>query len=301
MQHPPLRFVQAGRGVTPEDIEHVRTVVADFPGLSRRELAHSICEHWEWVTASGQYRLQACLKMLERLERHGMLVLPAKQRGGRPPERRPAWTERTAVGQALEGQLKEVKPVRLELAVGREACELWNEYVDRHHMLRYQRPFGCTLRYFIASSRGTLGCALLAGAAKSIGVRDGWIGWNGQQRLNNLPWVVNNTRFLIFSWVRVKHLASHVLGQLARRLSQDWEEHWGYRPVLLETFVNPAHFDGTCYRAAGWTLLGKTTGRGLRRGQRAYTTTPKLLYVRPLVRNFRELLCSSELVGRVST
>ena len=189
----------------------------------------------------------------------------------------------------------------LELVASREARELWNEYVDRHHMLGYQRPFGCTLRYFIVSPRGPLGCVLLAGAAKSIGVRDAWIGWKDQQRLNNLPWVVNNTRFLIFGWVRVKHLASHILGQLVRRLPQDWEAHWGYRPVLLETFVDPAHFDGICYRAAGWTLLGKTTGRGFRRGRRAYTTTPKLIYVRPLVRNFREGLCSSKLMGRAST
>ncbi len=301
MSRSPLRLVQSGRDMTPEDVEHIRTVVADFPALSRRELAHTVCEHLGWMTASGMYKLQACLKMLEELERLGMLALPAKRNGGRPPESKPAWTHRTAPGAVLEGQLNDVKPVDLELAVGKEAIGLWNEYVDRHHMLGYQRPFGCTLRYFVTSPRGCLGSVLLAGAAKSIAVRDVWIGWSERQRLNNLPWVVNNTRFLIFGWVRVKHLASHVLGQLARRLPRDWEAHWGYRPALLETFVDPAHFEGTCYRAAGWSLLGKTTGRGLRRGRRAYTTTPKLLYVRPLVQNFRELLCSNKLVGRAST
>ena len=201
----------------------------------------------------------------------------------------------------VEGQLSDVQPVSLELAVAKETRDLWNEYVDRHHMLGYQRPFGCTLRYFIDSPRGILGCALMAGAAKSIRVRDTWIGWNNKQRINNLPWVVNNTRFLVFDWIRVKHLASHVLSQIARRLPRDWEAHWGYRPVLLETFVDPAHFAGTCYRAAGWTLLGRTTGRGLRRGQRGYTTTPKLLYARPLEKRFREMLCSDKLVGRAST
>lgn len=300
MQRPSTRFVQAGRELTSEDIEHVRTVIADFPALSRRELAHTVCEHLGWMTASGRYKLQACLKMLDKLERLGTLALPAKRKGGRPPESKRAWTQRTAPGAKIEGQLNDVKPVDLKLVVDRETRELWNEYVDRHHMLGYQRPFGCTLRYFVVSPRGTLGCVLLAGAAKSIAARDAWIGWNDQHRLNNLPWVVNNTRFLIFGWVRVKHLASHILGQLARRLQRDWEAHWGYRPMLIETFVDPAHFEGTCYRAAGWTLLGQTTGRGLRRGQRTYTTTPKLIYVRPLVRNFRDALCSSTLVGRAS-
>ncbi len=296
-----VAFVQGGREVTWQDVEHAQTVVRQCANLSRDQLALTLCEHWGWVTATGRARRQACRKMLEQLEAQGLLCLPARRHEGRRAESNPAWTERTVPGAVLEGQLNDVKPVGLKLVVDRETRELWNEYVDRHHMLGYQRPFGCTLRYFITSPRGILGCVLLAGSAKSIGVRDAWIGWNKKQRLNNLPWVVNNTRFLIFGWVRVKHLASHILGQLVRRMPQDWEAHWGYRPVLVETFVDPAHFAGTCYRAAGWTLLGKTTGRGLRRGRRAYTTTPKLLYVRPLVRNFREVLCSSTLVGRAST
>lgn len=296
-----VAFVQNGREITWQDVEHVQEVVRQCASLSRDELALTICEHWEWVAATGRARRQACRKMLERLEVKGMLRLPARRQEGKRIEREVEWTEKTAPGAILEGRLNDVKPVSLELVVGKETRDLWNECVDRHHMLGYQRPFGCTLRYFIASSRGTLGCVLLAGAARSIAVRDTWIGWSKGQRLNNLAWVVNNTRFLIFDWVRVKHLASHILGQLVRRLPQDWEVHWGYRPVLLETFVDPAHFDGTSYRAAGWTLLGKTTGKGLRRGLRAYTTTPKLLYVRPLVRNFREVLCSNKLLGRAST
>ncbi len=295
-----VAFVQSGREFTWQDVEHAQTVVRQCANLSRDQLALTLCQHWEWVTATGRAKRQACRKMLERLEAEGLLRLPARRQEGRRTESKPTWTAKTDPRRAIEGQLINVKPVGLELVVGREARGLWNEYVDRHHMLGYQRPFGCTLRYFITSPRGILGCVLMAGAAKSIGVRDAWIGWDKKQRLNNLPWVVNNTRFLLFGWVQVKHLASHILGQLVRRLPRDWEAQWGYRPLLLETFVDPAHFAGTCYRAAGWTVLGKTTGQGLRRGRRVYTTTPKLLFVRPLVQNFREELCSSKLVGRAS-
>ena len=193
----------------------------------------------------------------------------------------------------------EVRPVELAKVCDREAIGLWNEYVDRYHPLGYRKPFGFRMRYFIQSAHGYLGCVLLSGAAKSLGVRDGWITWTDAERLKNLPWVINNSRFLVFPWVCVQHLASHVLGQLARRVREDWEEQFGYQPVLMETFVNPAHFAGTCYRAAGWTLLGHTTGEGLRRPGREYTTTPKQILVRPLVRDFREQLCSDRLLEMV--
>jgi len=293
-------YVQCGREVTAKDVEHLREVVSLCSELSRDELAHTICEHWEWVTASGKHKLQACLKLLDKLEQQGELQLPAKRHGGSPKHQKPGRMERTAPRPEITGPLAEVRPVTLEVVSGRKAKELWNEYVDRYHYLGYQRPFGCRVRYFVVSDRGALGCVLLAGASKSLGVRDNWIGWSDQQRLRNLPWVINNTRFLIFPWVQVRHLASHVLGQLARRVRTDWEQRWGYQPVLMETFVDPERYRGISYQAAGWTLLGPTTGEGLRRPGRSYQTTPKLLFVRPLVRDFREQLCSTQLKGRAS-
>lgn len=291
-------FVQCGRAISPTDVEHIKAVVEDCSGLSREELARTICEHWEWVTASGGHKVQACLKLLAKLEEGGEIKLPAKRLGGRPREGRPSWTERTDPGPEILGQLADVRPVELELVRDKEAMGLWNEYLDRYHYLGFRRPFGCWLRYFVVCGQGQLGCVLLAGAAKSMGVRDQWIGWTEQQRVKNLPWVVSNSRFLLFPWVRIKHLASHVLGQLARRVRADWDERWGYRPLLMETFVDPARFEGTCYRAAGWTMLGQTTGKGLRRPGRQYTTTPKIIYVRPLVRDFRQQLCSDKLAKR---
>jgi len=146
--------------------------------------------------------------------------------------------------------------------------------------------------------RGLLGCLLFAGAAKALGIHDKWIGWEDNDRLRNLAWVINNTRFLIFKWVRVKALASHVLGQVGRRIREDWNERWGYRSVLMETFVDPGRYHGSCYKASNWEHLGMTTGKGLVRKGKKYTTTPRMIFVKPLAKDFRFLLCSDQLKGR---
>ena len=139
---------------------------------------------------------------------------------------------------------------------------------------------------------------LLSGASKALNVRDHWIGWDARQRMKNLPWVLTNNRLLVFPWVQVPNLASHVLGQLARRVGDDWQQRWGYRPVLLETFVDPQRFHGSCYRGAGWEALGHTTGEGLVRAGKAYQTDPKLIFVKPLQADFRRLLCADPIKAR---
>ena len=168
----------------------------------------------------------------------------------------------------------------------------------RYHYLGYKKPFGYTLRYFIKNKEDYLGCALFSGAAKAIGVRDRFIGWTPEQRLRNLAWVINNSRFLIFPWVKVKNLASYVLGRIAREIRGHWEVIWGYQPVLLETFVDPLRYNGSCYRGAGWEDLGMTTGQGLVRKGKSYKTQPKKMFIKALVKNYQELLCSNILVGR---
>ena len=295
-------IVGCGRKITAQEIESARETVRLCGGLSRRELAETICEHWGWVTASGSLKRTACLNVLEDLERKGELHLPPKQKKPSTECVRGArHTKRTAApDEVLIGKLADVSPVRLEMVEGRDRAKLWNEYLDRHHYLGYSKPFGCTIRYFIVCDRGLLGCALVAGAARALKARDEWIGWSRARRQQNLPWVINNTRFLIFPWVEVRCLASHVLGQLARRVRSDWEHRWGYEPLLLETFVDPAEYSGTCYRAAGWIELGRTTGQGLRRKGCAYTTTPKRIYVKPLSKDFRERLCAGALQGKVA-
>jgi hypothetical protein len=159
--------------------------------------------------------------------------------------------------------------------------------------LGYNKPFGYWGRYLMTAGEHRLGCLLLGGPARALAGRDRWIGWDPGHRRRNLSWVLNNSRFLIFPWVEVPHLASHVLGRLARRLADDWNHRWGFRPLLLETFVDPAHYRGSCYRAAGWTCLGKTSGSGLARPGANYRSSPKLIFVKPLQADCRRLLCSN--------
>lgn len=292
-------MVQCGRQITAEELEDILATVEMFPRLSRTELAQTVCEHLEWVAATGAYKTDACLKFLEKLEAGGLLRLPAKQAVKAAAVSRPVITDRTSPGEELVGTVGDLGRVWLEVVSSQESTGLWNEYVERYHYLGAKRPFGCFMRYFIVYGRGLLGCILMAGAAKSMGVRDGWIGWTQGQRLRDLGWVTNNSRFLIFPWVRVKNLASHVLGQLWGRIRADWDERWGYSPVLMESFVDPRYYDGACYKAANWEYLGMTTGEGLVRPGKSYRTSPKRIFVKPLVRDFRELLCSDRLAGGV--
>jgi len=283
--------------VGPEEIRQAQELVQMCNGLSRHELALTLCEHWGWDGATGKPQRRACEKLLERLEKQGLLELPAKRGCGGPGtgqshEPEAAIEAMTSPGSLVESVLAAVRPVGLERVDGREATALWNGFVERYHFLGYKRPFGCSLRYFITSNRGRLGCLLVASGARALRDRDQWIGWTAQQRLSNLPFVINNSRFLLFPWVQVPHLASHVLGQLARQIRADWQARWNYQPVLLETFVDPARHRGVCYRAAGWTVLGETTGNGLRLRGHSYRTSRKLILVRPLVHDFRVRLLS---------
>jgi hypothetical protein len=295
-----IEWVQAGREFSAQEIGEISKTVAWLPGLARKELAATVCEHLHWHTVAGTPKIQACQKLLERLEAAGLVELPALRReqshGG--PRAEVALGARTGADKPLAGALRRFEPVCLEVVTSASDAGLWNEYVERFHPLGYKGAFGYRLRYFIRSGTQRLGCVLLAGAAKAIAVRDHWIGWDERTRLRNLPRVINNSRFLIFPHVRIPHLASHVLGQLARRVPADWQQHWGFTPLLLETFVDPSRYRGTCYRAAGWELLGETSGRGLTRPGKSYRSTPRLVLVRPLDDSFRQRLCTAPLPGR---
>ena len=292
---------QCGREISRQQLDEIQETVGLFPSLSRKELGATISEHLGWVTVTGSNKLDACMKLLEKLECKGLIRLPAKQEQyRRNRSQRPiTLTSRTDLRADITGNLKDIGQVRVEVVTDKESTGLWNEYVSRYHYLGYKQPFGYFLRYFVESEQGLLGCILFAGAAKALRVRDRWIGWAKQHRLRNLPWVINNSRFLIFPWVGVKNLASHILGQVARCIKDDWQQRWGYGPVLMETFIDPGHFAGSCYKAANWQYLGMTTGEGLVRKGKRYRTSPKMIFVKPLAKDFRSLLCSQQLKGRV--
>ena len=302
MLHSQNGFIfQSGREISKNELDQIQETVNSFQNLSLSELAQTICEHLEWFTASGGYKLDACMKLLEKLEATDFIQLPLKReqyQGNRAPKPIPL-TNRTDPGADINCTLKQLAPVRVEVVNGREKTALWNEYVSRYHYLGYKRPFGYFLRYFALHDQNLLGCILFSGASKSLKLRDKWIGWTERQRLKNLAWVVNNARFLIFPWVKVKNLASHVLGKALRRVKDDWLRQWGYSPFLAETFVDPIYYQGSCYKAANWEYLGMTTGEGLVRKGKSYITTPKMIFVSPLITDFRSLLCSDQLKGRV--
>ena len=297
-QQPALEH--SGRQISEAELALICQTVGLFPQLSLKELASTISEHLGWYSAGGEVKRDACVKLLLKLEAAGELELSdrQRQRGWARPLRPIPITDRSAAGSPISGSLRGLGRVHLRVVLEPEEKRLWNEYVQRYHPLGYKSAFGYRLKYFIDSGRGRLGCFLMAGAAKALGARDRWIGWSDRARLCNLSWVTNNSRFLIFPWVEVKNLASHALALLARRLAEDWENRWGYRPLLMESFVDPAHYGGSCYKAAGWQLVGMSTGEGLVRPGASYTTTPKMIFVKPLCPDFRSLLCSQDLLRR---
>ncbi len=278
-----------GRRLTRRQIAEVQETVALSPALSRNELSRTICEHLNWTTPKGGYRVAACLRMLESLEECGVLTLPAKRNtisGARTPI---AHTGRSDPGPEIECTLARLEPLSLQLATEERDVADWNELVDRHHGLGCTRPFGPHLRWFVLDRDGRrLGCLLFEAAAKSPPARDAWVGWSEKDRDRRLHLAVSNSRFLTLRWVRVDNLTSKALSMAARQLPGEWQQHHGCRPVLCETFVNPTRFDGACYRAANWTVIGMTAGR--RSASRAKPA--KQIFVLPLDPGFREVLKS---------
>jgi hypothetical protein len=280
----------SGRAFTVQEMQDLQETVRVFWRLNWTELVRTVCEHLEWVTPTGRYKVESCAQALVRLEALGLVKLPGR-REGRRGEAAIVVGARTDPEGQREGTVGDVAPVELEPVGGKEAMGLWNEYVQRYHPLGYKRPFGAHQRYFVVGRGGQrLGCLLFAAAAWALRERDAWIGWTKGERAQRLQQVVGNTRLLIFPWVRVKNLASKVLALAARRIRADWEQRYGYAPVLLETFVELERYRGTCYQAANWIRLGVTQGRGRMDRKKQYLSRPRALYVYPLVADFRARL-----------
>ncbi len=292
---PTLTF--CGRTFSRADLEMIEEVVTRCSALGVTELSRTICELLDWKRPTGRLKNHECRQLLERLEQQGRLRLPARRAlGGRGPRRAtpsPA-SDRQPEIVASAGQLE---PLRLEVVqAGRTGpSRLWRELVERYHYLGCRVPVGANLRYWVRSAHDpdhVLACLLWSSAAWKMAVRDRWIGWSNERRAQNLPWVINNSRFLILPWVRVKGLASKILSHCVHQLPGDWQLRYGCRPLLLETLVDAARFRGTCYRAANWIFLGQTTGRGrMDRAHAAVKGTPKAVYVYPLVRDAPARLC----------
>lgn len=278
----------AGLEVGSVEVAMIREVIESCSGVTRMELANTICELLGWTRASGGLKGRECRDLLERLEAADVLVLPEKRKG-RPvgSGTRVPITEQGDPGRALRGSVGEFGPVVLEPVVNNKDRLLFRELVGRYHYLGHRVPFGAHLRYLLyvtQPGRQVVGCLQFSSPAWRMAARDRWIGWDEAARKRNLQKIVSNSRFLILPWVQIRNLASTILSMAVRRIGSDWRARYAIDPVLAETLVDGQRFGGTCYRAANWIALGQTTGRGrMDREHRRESLMPKTLLVYPLV------------------
>ena len=281
-----------GRRFEPEALAQLQAWIDQRYGQSRRALSVDLAELWQWRNQRGQLRDMAVRLVLNRLELLGYLRLPARQnRGGRRSLRRFGAAEATGHGLLVLSSLGLLQPLSLNpVEPGHPARARLAQYFLAHHYLGYPHPLG-QLHYLVRDRQGRDVAGLLFGpAAWKCDPRDQFIGWTAAQRQAHLRQIANNSRFLILPGVIVPGLASHILSLVARRLPQDWQAHWGYPAVLVETFVEVERFTGTCYHASHWLALGLTQGRS-RAGRPGLRVPRKQIYVRPLVPDFRQQLC----------
>ena len=287
----PESLTFCGRTFRTNELELMRQTTLEFSALGVTEIARTICELLEWTRPNGGLKNHECRQLLERLQAEGFLKLPeVRKLGGRGPRR--ADTPGSCCELApIECSASACEPLELVQVEGRAESRRWREQVERYHYLGCRVPFGAHLRYWVRNRERELACLLWTSPAWKMQARDEWIDWSDEQRQRNLQSIVNNGRFLILPWVRVKGLASKILALSARQMPRDWEIRYGCRPLLLETLVDAARFRGTCYRAANWIHVGQTAGRGrMDREHKAHGQAVKDIYVYPLVRDARQQL-----------
>ena len=274
------------------EIDEIREFIGAHRERSRWFISRELCRKWGWIQPNGVLKDILCRGLLLRLEAQGLIELPPS--GKIPPyhltpSKKPATVK---VDQTpIESKLSDLRPIEL-LQVRKTPLEkLYNSLIEQYHYLRYTRPVGEHLEYLAFTRGRVVACLGWCSAPRHLGCRDRYLGWTPEQRVNNLNRIVINTRFLILPWVKVPHLASHLLGLMARRIPRDWQKIYRHEVVWLETFVDPERgFSGTCYKAANWISLGQTTGRGKNDHTYRINRSLKEVLGYPLKRDFREAL-----------
>lgn len=283
-----------GRQLAAEDIDFVRQLIAEHPKWSRRQLSIALSAAWQWRNAKGTLKDMACRSLLVKLHERDYIQLPARRQ---TPTSRMAKRhipnvpyDTTPIEQPLQ-TLRSLNVIDVHRHKGYEP--LFNCLLSRHHYLSYTSPVGENMKYLVLDCTGRpLACLLFGSSAWSCASRDDYIGWDRAARQRNIQYTTNNTRFLIFPWVKVAHLASHILALIARRIGQDWLSRYGHAVYLLETFVDRTRFTGTCYRAANWRHVGETRGRSRNDRYTKIKVPIKSVFLYTLVPDYRTKLVS---------
>ena len=283
--------VYCGRLISPDDIETIRALISQDPNLTRAALSRKLCVLWQWLKPNGELKDMTCRVALARMQVDGLIVLPPSRlpagRRGRPSfPPTPASDPQAAIQQPVH----ELGALSLRLVQGTAQSRLWNEYVARYHYLGYTSMSGAQLRYNFFAGEQLVACISFGASAWKLKDRENFIGWSEEHRARNLQLVVNNARFLVLPWVQSKGLASKILSRVARQLPRDWLQRYGYSPVLLETFVEFERHKGTCYKAANWINVGRTSGRGKKSTSNKALIPLKDIWLYPLRKNFATFL-----------
>lgn len=287
-----------GRLLSAEDLDFIRSLLKQRVVVHRSGLSRHLCEVWNWRSPSGQLKDIAARSMLRKLERRGLLVLPPRRTrklsapsAPKVPSVAPPELDGSDAHEAITGLLPELRPLRVELVTTREERAHAFEVLRAHHYLGFNRSVGENIGYRVYDHLNRLlAVAWFGAAAWKVADRDRYIGWTPSQREQGLSGIANNVRFLILPWVRVNHLASHILGQIGRRIGHDWQGKYGHPVVLLETFIEEDRFRGTSYLAANWKIIGRTTGRSRQDRNHQLSVARKRIALLPLKRDWQRKL-----------
>jgi hypothetical protein len=280
-----------GRHITEADAHFIRELIAAHPGESRRQLSRELCAAWGWTQANGAPRDMVCRGLMLALARAGHIELPPlKARPPNPLARRTRPPSPEVDRTPLSSSLPELGPLAFRQVRRTSEEPLFNGLIEAHHYLGYTQPVGEHLKFVVSAGARPVALFAWSSAPRHLGPRDRYLGWSAQARRQNIRFVAYNTRYLILPWVQVPHLASLLLGRMVRLLSAEWARVYGHPVWFAETFVDPLRFKGTCYRAANWVFLGRTTGRGKDDHTNRVNRSLKDVLGYPLVRDFRERL-----------
>jgi Domain of unknown function (DUF4338) len=287
----PVEYRYRGRTISRNEILFLRQFIADHPELSRCALSRKLCELWQWKQANGALRDMVCRGLLLLLDRASEIELPPARR---PSQNRPeGWERPEAVvpdNTPVRRPLYELMPLEFQQVRRTPQEPLFNSLMEQYHYLGYEQPVGEHLKYLACAKGQAIACLAWSSAVRHLASRDRFIGWSAEVRKRNLHLLAYNSRFLILPWVQVPHLASYILGRMAKLVPHDWQRLYAHPIYWLETFIDPARFKGTCYRAANWLVLGRTTGRGKNAPSKKPTRPIKEVLALPLTRHFRQLL-----------